>query len=135
MIVIHAMPIRVSTIILGTWRGDWPNKAMLRCGRLFVRDGGTQKANPNGEGLSNIRELEPWQAVAEDTDGGYSYLKTLPTVRSDRLGLVGFCWGGEMTFASPTEVRRLEAVVVFLRTPTAAGAAGKNSGARALPLR
>jgi len=40
-----------------------------------------------------------------------------------------------MTFASPTEVRRLEAVVVFLRTPTAAGAAGKNSGARALPLR
>jgi len=99
------------------------------------RHSGTQKANPNGEGLSNIRELEPWQAVAEDTDGGYSYLKTLPTVRSDRLGLVGFCWGGEMTFASPTEVRRLEAVVVFLRTPTAAGAAGKNSGARALPLR
>ena len=53
------------------------------------RHGGTQKANANGEGLSNIRELEPWQAVAEDTDGGYSYLKTLPTVRSDRLGLVG----------------------------------------------
>jgi len=117
VIVIHAMPIRVSTIILGTWRGDWPNKAMLCCGRLFVRHGGTQKANPNGEGLSNIRELEPWQAVAEDTDGGYSYLKTLPTVRSDRLGLVGFCWGGEMTFASPTEVRRLEAVVVFYGRP------------------
>jgi len=77
-----------------------------------VRHGGTQKADPNGEGLSNIRELEPWQAVAEDTDGGHSYLKTLPTVRSDRLGLVGFCWGGEMTFASATEVRGLEAVVV-----------------------
>src|SRR5689334_8863654 len=87
------------------------------CGRLFVRHGGTQKANPNGEGLSNIRELEPWQAVAEDTDGGYSYLKTLPTVRSGRLGLVGFGWGGEMTFASATEVRGFEAVVVFYGHP------------------
>jgi carboxymethylenebutenolidase len=77
------------------------------------RHGGTQKVNPKGEGLGNIRELEPWQAVAEDTDGGYSYLKTLPSVKSNRLGLIGFCWGGEMTFSSATEVRGLNAVVVF----------------------
>ena len=48
---------------------------MLRCGRLFVRDGGTQKANPNGEGLSNIRELEPWQAVA----GEEHFARQVPT--------------------------------------------------------
>ena len=80
---------------------------------FLSRHGGTQKVNPKGEGLNNIRELEPWQAVAEDTDAGYAYLKTLPDVRADRLGLIGFCWGGEMTFSTATEVRGLNAVVVF----------------------
>jgi len=77
------------------------------------RHGGTQKANPKGEGLNNIRDLAPWQAVAEDTDSGYAYLKKLPEVRGDRLGLIGFCWGGEMTFSTATEVRGINAVVVF----------------------
>jgi carboxymethylenebutenolidase len=77
------------------------------------RQGGTKKANPKGEGLSNIRDLASWQAVAEDTDTGYAYLAKLPEVRGDRLGLIGFCWGGEMTFSSATEVRGLKAVVVF----------------------
>lgn len=80
---------------------------------FLSRHGGTRKANPKGEGLNNIRELEPWQAVAEDADAGYAYLKKLPEVRADRLGLIGFCWGGEMTFSSATEVRGLNAVVVF----------------------
>ena len=80
---------------------------------FLSRHGGTQKANPSGKGLSNMRELEPWQAVAEDADSGYSWLKTLPVIRGDRLGLIGFCWGGEMTFSSATEVRGLSAVVVF----------------------
>ena len=77
------------------------------------RQGGSKKANPKGEGLTTIRELAPWQAVAEDTDAGFSYLGKLPHVRADRLGLIGFCWGGEMTFSSATEVRGLKAVVVF----------------------
>jgi carboxymethylenebutenolidase len=77
------------------------------------RQGGTKHANPKGEGLSNIRELAPWQAVAEDSDAGYAYLKRLPDVRGDRLGLIGFCWGGEMSFSTATEVRGLNAAVVF----------------------
>lgn len=83
------------------------------------RHGGTVKANPKGQGLSNIRELAPWQAVAEDTDAGFAYLRTLPDVRGERLGLMGFCWGGEMTFAAATQVRGLKAVVVFYgRSPS-----------------
>ncbi|HET8564813.1 MAG TPA: dienelactone hydrolase family protein [Candidatus Binatia bacterium] len=77
------------------------------------RQGGTMKANPKGAGLGNIRELAPWQNVAEDTDAGFAYLKVLPDVRGDRLGLVGFCWGGEMTFATATQLRGLDAVVVY----------------------
>ena len=77
------------------------------------RQGGTPKVNPKSEGLSNIRELAPWQNVAEDTDAGFAYLRTLTDVRGDRQGLIGFCWGGEMTFSSATQVRGLKAVVVF----------------------
>lgn len=75
--------------------------------------GGTAKANPKGEGLATIRELAPWQTVADDASAAYAYLRTLADVRGDRLGLVGFCWGGEMTFSSATAVRGLGAVVVF----------------------
>jgi carboxymethylenebutenolidase len=77
------------------------------------RRGGTLKVNPKGEGLSNIRELAPWQEVAEDTDAGFAYLRALSDVRGDRRGVIGFCWGGEMTFWVATQVRGLQAAVVF----------------------
>jgi carboxymethylenebutenolidase len=80
---------------------------------FLSRHGGTKRVNPKSEGLSKIRELAPWQAVAEDSDAGYTYLRSLPDVRGDRLGLIGFCWGGEMTFSTVTEVRGLKAAVVF----------------------
>jgi carboxymethylenebutenolidase len=80
---------------------------------FLSRHGGTAKVNPKGEGLNNIRELAPWQNVAEDSAAACDYLRSLSSVRGDRLGTVGFCWGGEMTFSSATEVRGLSAVVVF----------------------
>lgn len=80
---------------------------------FLSRHGGTRKANPKGEGLRNIRELAPWQDVAEDADATLAYLKSLPEVRGDRIGVVGFCWGGAMTFAVATQVRGLRAAVVY----------------------
>ena len=77
------------------------------------RLGGTPKANPTGEGLGKIREIAPWQNVAEDTQSGIDYLRALPEVRGDRIGLVGFCWGGEMTFAAATQIPDLRAAVVY----------------------
>ncbi len=77
------------------------------------RRGGTPKVNPQGQGLSGIRELAPWQEVAEDTGAGFAYLQTLSDVRGDRRGVIGFCWGGEMTFCAATRVRGLKAAVVF----------------------
>ncbi len=58
--------------------------------------------------MSNIRELAPWQNVVQDADAGYAYLRTLTDVRGDRLGIIGFCWGGEMTFSTATQVRGLK---------------------------
>jgi carboxymethylenebutenolidase len=80
---------------------------------FLSRHGGTKKVNPEGEGLGNIRDLAPWYGVAEDADSGFAFLRSFPDVRGDRLGLVGFCWGGEMTFASATQIRGLKATVVF----------------------
>ncbi|MBI3063137.1 MAG: dienelactone hydrolase family protein [Deltaproteobacteria bacterium] len=77
------------------------------------RGGGTEKVNPKGEGLSNIRQLAPVKTVAEDTDAALAYLRSLPDVRGDRIGVVGFCWGGEMTFNVATYSRGLRAVVVY----------------------
>jgi carboxymethylenebutenolidase len=77
------------------------------------RCGGTAEVNPKDEGLSNIRELAPSQGVAEDTSAGFSYLSSLSDVRPGRRGLIGFCWGGEMTFCSATQVRGLRSVVLF----------------------
>lgn len=86
---------------------------------FLSRQGGTMKVNPKGGGLSNIRETTPWQNVAEDVESGFAYLNVLPDVRADKHGLLGFCWGGEMSFASATQVKSLDAAVVFYgRSPS-----------------
>jgi carboxymethylenebutenolidase len=77
------------------------------------RHGGTAKANPSGGGISALREMMPVTAVAEDTQSTVAYLRGLPEVRGDRIGLTGFCWGGEMTFGAATQVKGLRAVVVY----------------------
>jgi carboxymethylenebutenolidase len=86
---------------------------------FLSRQGGTVKANPKGGGMSNIREIAPWQNVAEDVESGFAYLNVLPDVRADKHGLIGFCWGGEMTFAAATRLKALDAAVVFYgRSPS-----------------
>jgi carboxymethylenebutenolidase len=80
---------------------------------VFSRHGGTAKINPKGIGLSNWRELVPDDAVTEEIDAGVTYLKSLPEVRGDRLGLTGFCGGGGMAFAAATRVRGFKALVIF----------------------
>jgi len=77
------------------------------------RQGGTMKVNPKGGGLPNIRELAPWQAVVSDNEAGVSYLRILPDVRGDRIGVVGFCWGGGMSLITATQLRGLRAAVVY----------------------
>jgi len=77
------------------------------------RLGGTRLVTPKGQGISKIREMVPWPVIAEDTVSGFNYLKVLPDVRADKQGLIGFCWGGEMTFAAATQIPTLDAAVVY----------------------
>jgi carboxymethylenebutenolidase len=80
---------------------------------FLSRLGGTRLVSPKGQFLSNIRDLAPWDKIAEDAESGFAYLKVLPDVRADQLGLIGFCWGGEVAFASATQIRNLRALVVY----------------------
>lgn len=77
------------------------------------RKGGTMKVNPEGKGIRGLREMISAQDVSEDTESGYQYLRSLPRVQSGKMGVVGFCWGGEMAFAVATQVSGLDAVVVY----------------------
>jgi carboxymethylenebutenolidase len=77
------------------------------------RHGGTARANPSGGGISTLREMMPVSAVAEDTESTITYVRALPEARGDRIGPVGFCWGGEMTFGAATRVKGLRAAVVY----------------------
>lgn len=77
------------------------------------RHGGTEKTVPKGKGLRTIREMAPVEAVIEDTESGFTYLRGVSTVRTDRLGVTGFCWGGESAFACATRIRGLKAAVIY----------------------
>ena len=82
------------------------------------RHGGTKKVSPEGKDV-NVRELAPTQTVVEDTEASVTYLRTLSEIRGDRVGVVGFCWGGGMAFAVATQSREPKAVVVYYgSTPT-----------------
>jgi carboxymethylenebutenolidase len=77
------------------------------------RKGGTVKFPDAGKGLPNMRELVTQDIIKGDTDAALGYLKSLKEVRSDRIGITGFCFGGEQTFYAATQARGLKAVVVF----------------------
>ncbi len=84
----------------------------------FSRHGGTKKVAGKGGRIKDYRKLVPEDNVMEDTESGYTYLPSLSSVRDDRLGVTGFCWGGGMAFASAARIRGLKAAVIFYgRTP------------------
>ena len=76
------------------------------------RKGGTAKVNATG-GIESISALAPQETVKEDTQAAVAYLRTLKEVRGDRIGIMGFCWGGGQAFYNATQLSALRAVVVF----------------------
>ncbi|HEY7027036.1 MAG TPA: dienelactone hydrolase family protein [Gemmatimonadales bacterium] len=76
---------------------------------------GASPADPDsGRKLTAL--LAPDQ-VNGDLDAAYKYLGSLPSVRSDDIGTIGFCWGGGRSFGYATANPKLKAAVVCYGPP------------------
>lgn len=80
---------------------------------LLSRRGGTPSASDDARKL--IAGLAP-DTVTQDLDAAVGYLKKLKAVRPDRIGVIGFCWGGSQSFRYATNNPSLGAFVVCYGT-------------------
>src|SRR5437879_10608505 len=76
---------------------------------LLSRRGGTPPSSDEARKL--IAGLDP-DTVTLDLNATVAYLKTLRAVRGDRIGTIGFCWGGGQSSRYATNRPTLRAFVV-----------------------
>ena len=76
---------------------------------LLSRQGGTPASGDSARRL--IGALNP-DTLTRDLDATYAFLRTLKAVRGDRIGVIGFCWGGSQSFRYATNNPNLGAFVV-----------------------
>ncbi|MFL5496275.1 MAG: dienelactone hydrolase family protein [Gemmatimonadales bacterium] len=67
-------------------------------------------------GRKLVGELEP-ERITSDLDAVYVYVNRLPAVFKDRVGTIGFCWGGGQSFRYATNNPNLRAAVVCYGPP------------------
>jgi carboxymethylenebutenolidase len=63
-----------------------------------------------------LGNIEPAQFAA-DLQSGYRYMLTQPYVQPERVGMVGFCFGGGVTWLVATAMPELKAAVPFYGPP------------------
>jgi carboxymethylenebutenolidase len=76
---------------------------------LLSRRGGTPASSDDARKL--IASLNP-DTVTQDLDATVAYVKRLKAARPDRVGVIGFCWGGGQSFRYATNNPSLRAFVV-----------------------
>ncbi|MBI4460586.1 MAG: dienelactone hydrolase family protein [Acidobacteria bacterium] len=76
------------------------------------RQGGTASFATPDDANAAFRNVTDDQVV-KDLDAAYDYLQSQPVVRRDRIGVMGFCWGGQRSFLYATHNANLRAAVVF----------------------
>jgi len=79
---------------------------------LASAEGGTAKYSDLAQVTAILGRTPPEQLVAM-LNAGVAYLQGLPSVRKDRIGAVGFCFGGGMTWRLATSNSSIRAAVPF----------------------
>jgi carboxymethylenebutenolidase len=79
---------------------------------LVSPQGGTEKVSDSAQASTYLARTPPAQHV-ELLNAGVRYLQGLPAVRADRVGVMGFCFGGGMTWRLATQNADLRAAVPF----------------------
>lgn len=86
---------------------------------LFSREGGLAH-------LTDIQQIikivfdAPLTRVVGDLRGAAEYARRQPAARPDRLGVTGFCWGGQMTLTFPAFYKDVSAAVAWYGPPARA---------------
>jgi carboxymethylenebutenolidase len=76
---------------------------------LLARRGGTPASSDSA--LKLIAGLNP-DTITQDLNATVAYAKRLQAVRPERVGVIGFCWGGGQSFRYATNNPSLGAFVV-----------------------
>lgn len=79
---------------------------------LLSPSGGTARFGDSAEASATLGRTPPEQLVAM-LNAGVAYLQGLSTVRRDRTGAMGFCFGGGMTWRLATANATLRAAVPY----------------------
>jgi carboxymethylenebutenolidase len=74
----------------------------------------TTSASPQSmdDAMTMMGKLRDNQIVA-DCNAAIAHLKSMPEVRSDRIGVTGFCMGGRVAYLMATKAPELKASIVF----------------------
>lgn len=83
---------------------------------LLSREGGTASIADQSSIPGLLSGAEPQRHV-EDFTRGLTYLKGQPFAQADRAGMVGFCFGGGVTWLVATGLPELRAAVPFYGPP------------------
>lgn len=70
---------------------------------------GTEVADARSAAMAKLRD----DSLAKDINASITYLKTIPRVDGDSIGIVGFCVGGRITYLAATSCAGLKAASVF----------------------
>lgn len=85
---------------------------------LVSREGGTGKHK--FEEIPGILGKAPPGRHVQDFQSGMAYAKLQPSARGDRVGMVGFCFGGAVTWRVAAATPELRAAVPFYGVPVPA---------------
>lgn len=93
---------------------------------LVSREGGTRKLDSN-DVPSLLGKQPPGQPVA-DFQAALKYAQAQPFARPDRVGMIGFCYGGGVTWRVAVATPEVAAAVPFYGLPAAAADVPKLTG-------
>jgi carboxymethylenebutenolidase len=79
---------------------------------LLSRVGGTAQFATSNEAVAAIGTLSS-DNVVKDLNSAFVYLQSVPGVQKDRIGVIGYCWGGGNSLLFATRNNAVKAAIVY----------------------